>query len=147
MEFKTQAQESTYNRIGDFLDSFLGSDNVHRIGQRYVVREGSALIEVRALAWGDDESLVNCASTVVRGATLAPELMRFLLQKNRELPFGAFGVDEDGDIVFDYSMPGDALNKSLLRIAVKAVAAVSDNYDDEIVSQWGGKTSMQFLKE
>jgi hypothetical protein len=56
--------------------------------------------------------------------------------------FGAFGVDKDGDIIFEHTIVGSTIDKEELKSSVKAVLSVADHYDDDIVSRWGGKRAL-----
>ena len=75
---------------------------------------------------------------MVTGADLSVDLLRYLLDENARLLFGAFGVGEDGTIVLQHSVVGDSLDKVELESSVQAVLSLGDRYDDEIVDRFGG---------
>jgi hypothetical protein len=100
---------------------------------------GSALAQLRVVPFGSDEAMIVVRSYVVTGAEMTPDLMHFLLRKNGELPFGAFGLDSDDDIVFDYTIQGLTCDKPEVRTAVMAVVQTADRFDDEIIAKWGGQ--------
>ena len=106
---------------------------------RYLLIEGSAIIQVVVRPWYDNDSVVDIFSYVVEGAKITPEISNFLLRKNATLHFGAFGLTFDNSIIFSYSLAGSHLDLNELKAALKMVAAISDFYDDEIVKIAGGK--------
>lgn len=103
---------------------------------------GSALTHIAVFPWGKDDSIINARSYVVTGVELTPDLQRYLLEKNGEVLFGAFGVDKSGDIFFDHTIVGSSCDKNELKTSVIAVANTADKYDDEIISRWGGQRAV-----
>ena len=103
---------------------------------------GSALVEVSVFPSGDDEAIVNTRSYVVTNVDLKPDLMKFLLQENSKMRFGAFGIDDNGDLIFEHTIVGSSCDKPELEASVKAVLAIADEYDDKIVEIWGGKRAL-----
>jgi hypothetical protein len=96
--------------------------------------------------WGDDDATVQTWSYLVTGAELTPDLMRYLLEKNEQLRFGAFGMDSDGDILFSHTIVGSSCEKTSLKASVMAVVMISDKYDDEIVARWGGQRALDRVR-
>lgn len=140
MEFKNDAQKETYEKVAKWLTEIFG-EFVHPKDDSPLFRiaMGSALARVYVRPWGDDEAYIFTRATVVRDVELTPELMKYLLEKNNSVVFGAFCLDEDGDINFDHTIYGPTCDKEELRTSVKAVLFTADKLDDEIVSRWGGK--------
>jgi hypothetical protein len=108
-------------------------------GGLHRVHFGSATVDVSVTPWGEREVVITAQAAVVHGATLQPDLMQYLLQKNGELRFGAFGLDATGDIVFRHSIVGSTCQKEELKASVQQVMLVADLSDDEIVKRWGGR--------
>jgi hypothetical protein len=77
-------------------------------------------------------------ANLVSGAMISNDLMQFLLRKNAELHFGAFGLLFDNTIVFQHSIAGSNVDGNELVTSVDAVAIVADHYDSEIISIAGG---------
>lgn len=140
MDFKTQAQKECYEKIAKWMTEIYGEERVMTLEQspEFGLLEGSALIRVIVNPRGDDKSYVCTRSYMISGAKIDSELMRFLLKENTTFIFGAFGIDDDGDILFDHTIPGETIDKGELRASVSAVAGTADKYDDKIRSQWGG---------
>jgi hypothetical protein len=68
--------------------------------------------------------------------------MQFLLRKNGSMMIGAFGLDDDNNIVLDYTLMGLTCDKPELRAAVLGVLKTADDLDDEIVAKWGGQRAI-----
>jgi hypothetical protein len=87
----------------------------------------------------DEDSCVECSANVVIGAKITPDLMKFLLRKNTELHFGAFGLLFDDTITFAHSITGSNLDENELLTSLNSVATIADYYDDVIIEMAGGK--------
>jgi len=100
---------------------------------------GSAAVHVGVFPWGDDDAIINIRSYVVTDIEVVPELMSYLLHKNNDMRFGAFGIDNDNDIFFEHTICRAGANKTALKNSVMAVLSTADQLDDEIVASWGGR--------
>ncbi|MBN1192729.1 MAG: YbjN domain-containing protein [Coriobacteriia bacterium] len=148
MEFSTEAQKATYERVKQLMSELFGEQIVVEENAPIVgLRAGSAIVRVATLPWGDDDAVVNVFSWVVFDAEPTPELMSFLLHENRDMRFGAFGLDKDDDIVFEHTIVGSTLDKEELRASVYGVMSVSDSLDEEIVSRFGGRRPVDRKEE
>src|SRR3954453_5182456 len=87
---------------------------------------GSAAVDLYVLPWGDDRVFIDSFTWVVTGVEASAELYAYLLKENLSMRFGAFGIDEDGDVVFKYGIVGDTVDKEELRAAVMAVLQTAD---------------------
>ncbi len=105
----------------------------------FTIRQGSSIVGIMVRPFTENDTCVECTANVVYGATITPDLMRFLLRKNAELHFGGFGLLFDNTITFSYAFPGMHLDKEEFQTALYSVAIISDYYDDEIVTAAGGK--------
>lgn len=143
MEFRTPAQQACYEKIAPWAKELFGEfaqarEDVPAIA----VAVGSAAAQIWVLPWGDDDATISARAYVVSGAELTPELLHYLLRQNADMRFGAFGVDSDGDILFEHTIVGSTCDKEELKASVMAVLMVADKYDDEIVSRWGGQRAL-----
>jgi hypothetical protein len=143
MQFQTPAQEACYHKVALWMQELFGKfpcarQDVPGLG----LFMGSALVEVLILPWGEEDSVINTRAYVVTEAELTSDLMRFLLEQNSNMIFGAFGIDAKGDIVFEHSIVGSTCDKKELESSVNAVLEVSDEYDDQLVERWGGKRAL-----
>ena len=146
MEFSTDAQRAIFERILPMLEEVFGDcatlrDDVPGVS----VMVGSALAEVGVHPWGSHEAVVNTRAYVVTGAEITPELTHFLLRKNNETLFGAFGLDSDDDIFFEHTIVGSTCDKEELHASVLAVVETADDLDEEIMARWGGQRARDTL--
>jgi len=140
MEFKNDAQKETYEKVAKWLTEIFGEFvNKGEKSPTFRIVMGSSYVVVMVMDWAKDEAVICSRATVVQGAQLTPELMKYLLEHNSSTVYGAFGIDDDGDITFDHTIYGPTCDKEELRHSVRAVLHTADKFDDEIVSRWGGK--------
>lgn len=147
MLFQTPAQEACYDKTALWMRELFGKfpcarQDIPGLG----LLTGSALVEVLVFPWGEDDAIINTRSYVVTGADITPELMRFLLEENTSMIFGAFGIDGNNDIVFEHTIVGSTCDKKELESSVKAVLEVSDEYDDRLVEKWGGQRALDRIR-
>lgn len=143
MEFKTSAQKACYEKIVPWAKELFGEfAQAREDAPVFGVMAGSAMVQVAVLPWGDDDATITARAYVVSGAELTPDLMHYLLRKNDDVRFGAFGVDNDGDIFFEHTIVGSTCDKEELKASVMAVVLTADKYDDEIVARWGGQRAL-----
>jgi hypothetical protein len=140
MKFITTAQQICYKKIEPWVaeicqDQYIPPSNL----PIFIVPVGSATAMIEVLPWGVDESVISAWSYVVTGAEITNELMRFLLDQNFNLQFGAFSLDKDGDIRFQASLIGSSCDKNELQTSVTTVLEAADEFDDRIIKIWGGK--------
>ncbi|WP_017663008.1 T3SS (YopN, CesT) and YbjN peptide-binding chaperone 1 [Baaleninema simplex] len=147
MKFETTVQEACFDRIAGWMRELFGKlpcarPDVPGLG----VFRGSALVEVFVFPWGDDEAVIHTRSSVIKGANLTPDLMKFLLEVNAQMRFGAFALDSDGNILFEHTIVGSTCDRKELEASVNAVLEVADEYDDYILENWGGQRALDRLQ-
>ena len=139
MEFKTNAQEVCYKKVASWMKELFGEVAVaHEDQPRFAVNIGSVIAGVYVYPWRDDDVTICTRAYLVTGAELTAELLKYLLRKNANMLFGAFGIDDDDDIFFEHTIGGSTCDKNELKASVMAVGVTADKYDDEIVARWGG---------
>lgn len=143
LEFQTTAQETCYEKVVTWVQEIFGKypcarQDIPGLGM-FV---GSALVEVLVFPWDTNDAIINTRSYVVVGAELKPDLMRYLLEENAKMIFGAFGISQDSEILFEHSIVGSTCDAKELEASVKAVMEIADEYDDKIVARWGGKRAL-----
>lgn len=143
MEFKTPAQKTTYERIAPWMEELFGDSVVAFEDEPlFIVNFGSAVASTRIVPWNDDEALITTRAYVVTDIEITSELGYFLLRENNGIYFGRFALDAENDIVFEHSLVGSACNLIELQHSVMTVIRIADDYDDEIVTRWGGKRAL-----
>ncbi len=113
----------------------------------FAITKGSSQIVILVRPFTSEETCVECIAHVVSGAKITEDLMRFLLRKNAELHFGAFGILFDDTITFSHSITGTNLDANELVTTLQSVAVISDYYDDKIVELAGGKRAIDIAEE
>jgi hypothetical protein len=143
MEFENQVQKEVCERVCAWMRDLFGPRAAPRddgLGCRALF--GSAAVDVSVCPWGENEAVILARASVVSGATMNAELLRYLLDKNCEVRFGAFGVDKNGDIVFQHAIVGSTCQKEELKASVQQVMLVADLCDEQIVAMWGGRRAI-----
>jgi hypothetical protein len=105
----------------------------------FTIQEGSATISIAVRPWHEDDTAVEFTSQLASGCNATPELMKWLLQKNVELHFGAMGLMFDDTVVYSQSLPGCNMNREAFEATIRTVARIADHYDDEVVAMGGGQ--------
>lgn len=147
MEFETQAQKECFEKVAPWVNELFGGSVLRKPDKPVLgVMEGSAFAQVGVFPWGDDDAIIATRAYVVTGVDLTPELMRFLLHENGGMPFGAFGVDDEGDILFEHSIVGSACDRTELEASLTTVVRTADDYDDRIVERWGGQRALDQIR-
>ncbi|UCC84852.1 MAG: YbjN domain-containing protein [Gemmatimonadota bacterium] len=147
MEFETQAQQACYEKVAPWVTDLFGGSVLRKPDKPILgVMHGSAFAQVGVFPWGDNDAIITTRAYVVTGAELTAELMRFLLEENAGMRFGAFGVDDEGDIIFEHSIVGSTCDQKELESSVIHVARTADDYDDQIVARWGGERALDQIR-
>lgn len=100
----------------------------------YTITQGTTSVVIVVRPFTESNTIVELMVQVVTGISITPALSQWLLRKNVELHFGAFGLLFDDSVVFTYSLPGLNIGAADLEAAIMSVAVIADHYDDEIVA-------------
>jgi hypothetical protein len=151
--FASDVQALTYDKVADYLrNSNLFQKNLRTYDDRprFDLRYGSTLIEVEVLPWEvhpwekADLATVRATSCVTIGSRIDQELMRFLLTENQRMRFGAFHLDEAGQVLFAESvLGGETMDLMELQACILSVVTIADTYDDIIAERFGGQKAAQ----
>jgi len=157
LHFTHSVQELTYRKVADYLKGstlFRDGLKVYADRPKFDILYGSALVEVEVLPWEvhpwqeGDLATVRATSCVTIGSTLACDLMQFLLTENRRMRFGAFHLDDAGQVVFAESvLGGEEMSLMELQTCILSVVAIADTYDDIIAQQFGGQQARDRLSK
>ena len=133
------------------IEETLGSHGSYRkVEDRlYVVKQGSSYVMINIVPWGENKALVRCVAQLVKGVRMDGKLALELLQLNAQLRFGAFGYDDqDQLLMFLHSiLGGTTLDPDELLATLTDVAIIADEYDDKIIERYGGRTMRDLLEE
>ena len=138
--------DSTRERVRGFLQEIY-PDFVEFDNGTFTLQEGSAAVSIIVRPWHEGDAAVEFTSQLVSGARMDAELMRWLLEKNVELHFGALGLLFDDTIVYSHTLPGCDLSRKEFEATVRTVATIADHYDDEIVGMAGGRKASEAAEE
>ncbi|MBL7998998.1 MAG: YbjN domain-containing protein [Candidatus Kapabacteria bacterium] len=127
--------------LRDVYPEYISFDN-----GAFAITRGSTQVMIVVRPFTEEDCVVECIAQVVQGATITPELMKFLLRKNAELHLGGFGLLFDDTVVFTHALTGTNMDRNELIAAVASTAIISDYYDDEIVAMAGGKRASDILE-
>lgn len=139
MDFYSAEHKQSYERTQGMLRELFGEmAEPDPQGPSFRIVSGSALVRVIVNPINETNSAISVMSWVVTGAETTPELTRYLLGENYKIRFGAFQMDEVGDIAFEHAVHAGTCSKEQLRYSVMSVAKIADDYDDAIRSKFGG---------
>lgn len=143
MTFETPAQEACYKQLRELMRTglFAGYAEEEQEVRAFMMRHGSSgvIISTEPTPRRDDEALVRIFASVVDEVPLTPGLTEFLLRENNKLPLGSFSIDDTGTIILSWKINGSPIVERDLTYAAAWILQLADDYDDLIVSRFGGK--------
>lgn len=142
METPQELLDATIARVEAILATRY-PDYLNFGGGSFAITRGSSQIVVVIRPYTDTDTAVECIANVVTGGNITPEVMKYLLRKNAELHFGAFGILFDETIIFSHTIAGVHLDDNELLTSLDSVATIADHYDDEIVAMTGGHRAIE----
>lgn len=144
MEFQTNSQKAVYEKVAGILrDEFGKQAQAREDIPAFLLRAGSAFVQVTVASINEKYTTVRAHSWVVTGVENTSELLQYLLKENLNMRFGAFGVDQVGDVCFTHAVLGESLDNPTLMYTVMGVASTADEYDDQIVQRFGGQRATE----
>jgi len=140
------ALERTLHLIQRELDQLYGTSGYHQWDEWAFMRvEDGAVIFIVASPLEED-AVVNVRCFAVRDLEHdGPAVGDHLARLNADQLFGAFSLDEDGDVCFGYSVLGSSLTPETLLLAIHVVVRASNQHAPAIIERWGGLTSLEKL--
>jgi hypothetical protein len=155
LTFANKAQQLTHQRVSEYLVSSMFRDTMRiRDDQpRFdLLYQDATLIQVDVLPWEvnpweqEDLATVRAFSYITVGNANNLELIRFLMAENNKIRFGAFQIDEAGQVVFAHSiLGGESMDLRELQTCILSVAAIANSYEDLIVEEFGGQRIFRSL--
>ena len=145
MKFDTEGQRLVYEKVSTILKDEFGKRAIpDQDVARFMLNNGSATVIVYVAPINDKFTAVRLHSWVVMGAVASVDLYQFLLKTNLQLRFGAFSIDEKGDIAFTHTLLGESLDTHSLMWAVMGALQTVDDNDDQIVQRFGGTLARDY---
>lgn len=144
-EFHTRCQEEVYRQVKSQLDELVDEHFDDAEHCDFYLKYGSTVLEISIDPFEEDDAVIEVLAFCVQGVEPSFELMRDLLRFNSEVPLGAFSMVGQ-DIFFSHSFLGRRLMPEQLIASLESVATISDEYDEKLVSTYGGETAIDCLR-
>ena len=144
-QFHTQCQEEVYRQVKSYLDELVDEHFDDAEHCDFYLKYGSTVLEISIHPWEDDDAVIEILAFCVKGVEQSIDLMRELLELNTEVVLGAFSM-VGNEIFFSHSFLGRRLRPEQLIASLDMVASTSDEYDEQIVSRYGGETALERLR-
>lgn len=143
MHFPSPATKTIYLKIHPWMDELFGEHlSIHPERPEFAVGVGSAKALTAVFPFQDDDAVISTRAYVTRGTPATLEFYTWLLHQNHRMTFGSFGVDDQGDVFLEHSIVGSTCDQPELSASVLAVALLADDFDDQIVTRWGGRRAI-----
>ena len=144
-QFHTQCQEEVYRQVKAYLDELVDEHFDDADHCDFYLKYGSTVLEISIHPWEEDDAVIEVLAFCVKGCKPSFELLQELLELNTEVVLGAFSMVAD-EIFFSHSFLGRRLRPEQLIASLDMVASTSDEYDEQIVSKYGGETALERLR-
>ena len=144
-QFHTQCQEEVYRQVKTYLDELVDEHFDDASHCDFYLKYGSTVLEISINPWEEDDAVIEVLAFCVKGCQPSLELLQELLELNTEILLGAFSMVGD-EIFFSHSFLGRRLRPEQLIASLDMVASTSDEYDEQIVSKYGGETALERLR-
>jgi len=129
--------KTTHQKVEHVLNAHYPDHIQHSEGS-YSIDAGSSRVMIIVRPFTDTDTCIEFMATLVSGARINEDLLRYLLRKNAELHFGAFSLLFDDTICFTHSIAGINADENEIITSIHSVAVIADHYDDEIIQLAGG---------
>jgi hypothetical protein len=142
----TPAELATVQRIEA---TFAGNPAFRKLDERvFIVKQGSTFVMLNVVPMEGERAQIRCIAQLVKGVSMTPELALDLLKQNANLRFGAFAFAERASLILitHSLLGGDTLDAEELLAALSDLAVLADQYDDQIISQFGGQRMSDILE-
>jgi hypothetical protein len=143
--FHTQTQEEVYRQVKSYLDELVDEHFDDAEHCDFYLKYGSTVLEISIFPYEEDDAVIEVLAFCVQGVEPSFELLQELLELNSEVVLGAFSV-VGNEIFFSHSFLGRRLRPEQLIASLDIVASISDEYDEQIVSKYGGETAIERLR-
>lgn len=144
-KFHTGCQEEVYRFVKSCLDELVDEHFDDADHCDFYLKYGSTVLEISIDPYEDDNAVIEILAFCVQGVEPTYDLLKELLRLNSEVPLGAFSM-VGGDIFFSHAILGRRLQAEQLITSLDSVASISDLYDEQLVSKYGGETALERLR-
>ena len=144
-KFHTSCQEEVYRQVKSYLDELVDEHFDDAEHCDFYLKYGSTVLEISIAPYQEDDAIIEVLAFCVQGVEPSFELMQELLRLNSEVPLGAFSL-VTRNIFFSHSFLGRRLRPEQLIASLESVATLSDEWDEKLVSRYGGETALERLR-
>src|SRR6476659_3190333 len=144
--FHTRCQEEVYRQVKSYLDELVDEHFDDAEHCDFYLKYGSTVLEISIEPYEEDDAVIEVLAFCVQGVEPSFELMQELLRLNSEVPLGAFSM-VGNDIFYSHAFLGRRLRGEQLIASLDSVASISDDYDEHLVSRYGGETALERLRK
>jgi len=144
-QFHSQCQEEVYRQVKSYLDELVDEHFDDAEHCDFYLKYGSTVLEISIEPYEEDDAVIEVLAFCVQGVEPSFELMQELLRLNSEVPLGAFSM-LGNDIFYSHAFLGRRLRGEQLIASLDCVASISDDYDEHLVSRYGGETALERLR-
>src|SRR3954466_8555692 len=144
-QFHTECQEEVYRQVKSYLDELVDEHFDDAEHCDFYLKYGSTVLEISIHPYQEDDAVIEILAFVVQGVEPSFEMLQELLRLNSEVVLGAFSM-LGRDVFFSHSFLGRRLSPEQLIASLDIVANVSDEYDEKLVSKYGGETASDCLR-
>jgi hypothetical protein len=144
-QFHSQCQEEVYRQVKSYLDELVDEHFDDAEHCDFYLKYGSTVLEISIEPYEEDDAVIEILAFCVQGVEPSFELMQELLRLNSEVPLGAFSM-LGNDIFYSHAFLGRRLRGEQLIASLDCVASISDDYDEHLVSRYGGETALERLR-
>jgi len=144
-QFHTECQEEVYRQVKAYLDELVDEHFDDAEHCDFYLKYGSTVLEISIHPYQEDDAVIEILAFCVQGVEPSFEMNQELLRLNSEVVLGAFSM-VGRDVFFSHSFLGRRLRPEQLIASLDIVANVSDEYDEQIVDNFGGETAIERLR-
>jgi len=144
-QFHTQCQEEVYRQVKSYLDELVDEHFDDAEHCDFYLKYGSTVLEISIHPYEEDDAVVEILAFCVQDVEPTFDLAQELLRLNSEVSLGGFSM-VDRDVFFSHSFLGRRLQGEQLIASLNAVANISDEFDEHLVSKYGGETALERLR-
>ena len=144
--FHSACQEEVYRQVNSYLDELVDEHSDDAEHCDFYLKYGSTVLEISITPYEEDDAVIEVLAFCVQGVEPSFELMQELLRLNSQLPLGAFSM-VGNDIFYSHSFLGRRLRPEQLIASLDSVASIADDYDDHLISRYGGETALERLRK
>ena len=136
-------------KLAERVDALLleaGLESDVSAGGFWSLRFGSTVL-ILSVFEHEGRGYVRMAAVVLVGAQPTLDLLSRLLRLNNAVLFGSFQLFDDATVAFTHTIPGDPLDFPTFDAALRYVARVGDDHDEELQALAGGERAEDVLGE